>query len=167
MCFFPDHDCWLWDSVFSSEFKETAACNTGLHSFHRTAPMVNQQQMRWQRIGHRSGLEAKASSTDSVLQLAFQNILRWKDSHVLRHVYPGSVKLKKFDGPSAGTLAKDDCKWLASASPLSYFASRPETSPQTSSPAKDWPLRIRGQTPQSILRQCGKNLFPVPDALIL
>jgi hypothetical protein len=59
------------------------------------------------------GFESKASSTDGVLQLAFQNILRWKNSQVLRNVYPGSVKLQKFDLPSAGTGAKDDSKRLA------------------------------------------------------
>ncbi len=58
------------------------------------------------------GLESKASSTDGVLQLAFKNILRWKNSQVLRNVYPGCVKLQELDLTGAGTGAKDDSKWL-------------------------------------------------------
>jgi hypothetical protein len=45
------------------------------------------------------------------LQLALKNILRWKNSQVLRNVYADCVKLQ--DLPGAGAGAKDDSKWLA------------------------------------------------------
>jgi hypothetical protein len=61
---------------------------------------------RSQRMGHRFGLESKASSNYSVLQLTFQNIPRWKNGQVLRNVYAGSVKLEKFDLPGAGAGAR-------------------------------------------------------------
>src|SRR5258708_10866503 len=56
-------------------------------------------------IGSSFVLESETSSTDSILQLAFENILRWKDSQVLRNVYADSVKLQEFNLPGAGTSA--------------------------------------------------------------
>jgi hypothetical protein len=44
------------------------------------------------------------------LQLAFQNILRWKNRQVLRDVYPGRVQLQEFNLLGAGSRAEDDAQ---------------------------------------------------------
>jgi hypothetical protein len=41
----------------------------------------------------RFDFKPQASGTDRVLQFAFQDIFGWKDSQVLRDMYPSCVKL--------------------------------------------------------------------------
>src|ERR1700756_4523754 len=52
---------------------------------------VTPNTRRAERIGSSFGLESKTSSTDGVLQLALENILRWKNGQVLRNVYADCV----------------------------------------------------------------------------